>query len=64
MSTAARATAAAQLEHLQGQMSQLLEGMGLDPDALPEPAVLPFDPGPLEALLATTHTLTLAPADR
>lgn len=64
MSTAARATAAAQLEHLQDRMAQLLEGMGLDPDALPEPVVLPFDPGPLDALLATTHTHALTPADR
>lgn len=59
MSTTAGA-ATAQLKHLQGRMAQLLEGMGLDPDALPEPVVLPFDPTPLEALLATTHT----PADR
>ena len=54
--TTARATAATQLGHLQDRIGHLLEGMGLDPDALPEPVVLPFDPGPLEALLAHTPT--------
>ena len=51
--TTARTRAAAQLEALQDRIGQLLEGMGLDPDALPEPVALAFDHAQLEALLAT-----------
>ncbi len=51
--TTARTRAAGQLEALQNQIGQLLEGMGLDPAALPEPVALAFDHAQLEALLAT-----------